>query len=147
MKNIVIVDIDGVLIEIDEYSKNIPSNPNDWEEYYKSVSDKPVFEMCKLIRIIFPFYRIVFCTGRMENQRQKTVSILEKNVIFGASKALLLMRKKLDLRPDIIVKPELLREAGIDFDDIAFVIEDRSCMVKKYRELGLICLQCADGEF
>jgi regulator of protease activity HflC (stomatin/prohibitin superfamily) len=40
-----------------------------------------------------------------------------------------------------------LREAGINFDDIAFIIEDRNLMVKKWRELGLICLQPFEGDF
>ena len=57
------------------------------------------------------------------------------------------MRKNNDHRHDIEVKPELLKEAGIKLDSIAFVLEDRNSMVKKWRELGLICLQVADGNF
>ena len=57
------------------------------------------------------------------------------------------MRKNNDHRHDSEVKPELLKEAGIKLDSIAFVLEDRNSMVKKWRELGLICLQVADGNF
>jgi hypothetical protein len=57
------------------------------------------------------------------------------------------MRKDGDLRSDTIVKPELIQEAGINFEDIAFVLEDRACMVKTYRELGLRVFQVDEGEF
>jgi hypothetical protein len=41
----------------------------------------------------------------------------------------------------------LLAKAGIPLDEIAFVLEDRNSMVKKWRELGLTCLQVAEGDF
>ena len=50
-------------------------------------------------------------------------------------------------RHDTVTKPELLKNAGIKLDSIAFVLEDRNVMVKKWRELGLICLQVAEGAF
>jgi acid phosphatase class B len=147
VKNIVIVDIDGVLIKIDEYSKNIPPDPSDWEEYYKNVEDYPIEEMCALVRNLIPCRRVIFCTGRSDAQRQKTSKLIEDNVAFMASRLLLLMRHDGDHRHDTEVKPELLSEAGINFDDIAFVIEDRNSMVKKWRELGLICMQPFEGDF
>jgi hypothetical protein len=57
------------------------------------------------------------------------------------------MRKNDDHRHDTEVKPELLRENGIGLETIAFVLEDRNSMVKKWRDLGLICLQVAEGDF
>ena len=59
----------------------------------------------------------------------------------------LLMRKDVDFRHDTIVKPELLEKEGIKLEDIAFVLEDRNSMVVKWREMGLICLQVAEGDF
>jgi len=40
-----------------------------------------------------------------------------------------------------------IEEAGIELDDIAFVLEDRDSMVAKFRELGVKCLQVAEGNF
>ena len=57
------------------------------------------------------------------------------------------MRKDVDFRHDTIVKPELLEKEGIKLEDIAFVLEDRNSMVAKWREMGLICLQVAEGDF
>lgn len=50
-----------------------------------------------------------------------------------------------DRRSDVIVKREMLRQ--FDRRKIAFVIEDRSRIVAMWRAEGLICLQCAPGEF
>ena len=36
---------------------------------------------------------------------------------------------------------------GLDFSDVAFILEDRDSMVKKWRDLGLTCLQVAYGDF
>ena len=59
----------------------------------------------------------------------------------------LVMRHNGDHRHDTIVKPECLEEARVSLDEIAFVLEDRDSMVKKWRSMGLICLQVAAGNF
>jgi hypothetical protein len=45
----------------------------------------------------------------------------------------------------VIVKREML--AGMDRSKILFVVEDRSGVVEMWRSEGLVCLQCAPGEF
>jgi len=46
---------------------------------------------------------------------------------------------------DTVVKREML--AGMDKSRIIFVVEDRSRVVEMWRSEGLVCLQCAPGEF
>lgn len=148
MKNIVIVDIDGTIAKIGERVKYLTVDPKDWDSFYNdSFKDEPIPEMCGLVRIIFNAYTIIFCTGRREKCRETTAQWLEEYVCLFAGKSVLLMRKDGDFRSDTIVKPELIREAGIGFNDIAFILEDRACMVKKWRELGVRCLQVEEGEF
>jgi hypothetical protein len=148
MKKIVICDIDGTISKIGDRVKYLKQVPKNWDSFYNDdFDDEPIKETCGLVRRIFPTYDIVFCTGRREKCRKKTSEWLEKNICLFADKVPLLMRKTGDLRSDTIVKPELIHEAGINFDDIAFVLEDRSCMVKKYRELGLTVFQVDEGEF
>ncbi len=55
------------------------------------------------------------------------------------------LRKSGDRRIDVIVKREML--AGIDETKVLFVVEDRNRVVEMWREEGLVCLQCAPGEF
>ena len=148
MKNIVIVDIDGTISKVGGRIKYLKQDPKDWDSFYNDCfEDEPIEEILLLVYRLWGKYEIVFCTGRREKCRFKTVRWLKKHVSNNFSKIKLLMRKDGDLRSDVEVKPELLREAGIKLEDIAFVIEDRSCMVKKYREMGLTVLQCAEGDF
>jgi hypothetical protein len=37
--------------------------------------------------------------------------------------------------------------AGIDKRKVLFVVEDRNRVVEMWRKEGLVCLQCAPGEF
>lgn len=161
MKDIVIVDIDGTISKVGDRLKYLHQDPPDWDSFYNNCfEDEPIREMLRLVYNLsyanyihiregtHNGYDIVFCTGRRECVRSKTVEWLKNHydkdfLLF----CMLLMRKDGDIRHDTEVKPELLREAGIDFNDIAFVIEDRSSMVKKWRELGLICLQPFEGDF
>jgi hypothetical protein len=55
------------------------------------------------------------------------------------------LRRDGDRRSDVIVKREML--AGIDKTQVLFVVEDRNRVVQMWRSEGLVCLQCAPGEF
>lgn len=147
MKNIVIVDIDGTISKVGDRLKYLKQTPPDWDSFYNDCfEDEPIHEIIQMVKALYMNgYTLVFCTGRRESVREVTELWLYKNVIMLRKP--LLMRKNKDYRHDTEVKPELLKEAGIDLNDIAFVLEDRSSMVKKWRELGLICLQVAEGDF
>jgi hypothetical protein len=153
-KNIVICDIDGTISKPGERLKYLKQEPKDWDSFYSDCfDDEPIREIIDLVSCLFQDYKVVFCTGRRECCREKTVRWLSKFGLVLLSRTCLnsgktlLMRKDGDLRPDVIVKPELIREAGIDFSDIAFIIEDRNCMVAEWRRLGLICIQPFEGDF
>jgi hypothetical protein len=154
-KNIVIVDIDGTISKPGERLKYLQQDPKDWDSFYADCfDDEPIPEMVELVKNlsfgegIDGLYEIIFCTGRRECVRDKTINWLYAHLdLYPMNDDELLMRKDGDLRPDAIVKPELIREAGIDFNDIAFVLEDRNSMVAEYRRLGLICLQPFNGDF
>ena len=57
---------------------------------------------------------------------------------------LLYMRKDGDTRPDYVIKPELVKDF---IDDIYMVFEDRDQVVKMWRDLGITCLQVANGDY
>ena len=150
-KQIVLVDIDGTVSKIGDRLKYIQTEPKDYDAFYNACSeDKPVEKITALIKILKSSYRIVFCTGRRESVRDKTISWIHQHVrvlLNGYTDNLLLMRKDRDFRSDTLVKPELLKKAGIELSDIVFVLEDRDSMVAKWRELGLTCLQVSEGAF
>jgi hypothetical protein len=149
-KNIVVVDIDGTLSRPGERLKYIKQEPKDWDAFYNDCfDDEPVGNIISLVHCIAQRYAIVFCTGRRSSVRDKTVAWLEKHlsISFLIPEYSLLMRPANDTRHDTDVKPELLEVAGYSPDKVAFILEDRSSMCKKWRELGYTCLQVADGDF
>lgn len=153
-QKIVIVDVDGTISKVGDRLKYLQQKPKNWDSFYSSCfEDEPIKDMCHLVdRMEYMGYFVYFCTGRRECVRAQTAKWISKNVFNEKISSIdvsgmLLMRKDGDKRHDTEAKPELLKEAGIDIKDIAFVLEDRNSMVKKWRDMGLICLQVAEGDF
>lgn len=147
MKNVVVFDIDGTIAEMGERKKLLLENPIDWEKFYEDAfDDNPIVEILELISGMYTIgYNIVFCTSRKEKSRKKTEEWLIKFApCFYYD---LLMRADDDNRPDDITKPEMLEKAGYTTENVLFIVEDRARVVKKWRELGFTCLQCAEGDF
>jgi len=57
------------------------------------------------------------------------------------------MRKTGDSRKDSIVKREIFEEHIKGKYRIQFVLDDRNQVVEMWRQLGLTCLQVAEGDF
>jgi hypothetical protein len=150
----IIIDIDGTIAKPGDRLKFIQGPNKDWDAFYEACfDDEPIMTIIELIRLLNRSYELVFCTGRRESVRTKTADWLLDHVYLNGGaptecmKAKLLMRANNDYRHDAIVKPELLKNAGIEVTDVAFILEDRNAMVTKWRELGFTCLQVADGDF
>lgn len=142
---IVIVDIDGTISKVGDRIKYLQEDNPDWDSFYKACfDDEPIEEICNLVLNISNKYIIVYCTGRSESVRDKTMKWLK---FYTMPSGLVLMRSNDDIRHDTEVKPELIKNAGIKLENIAFVLEDRNSMVKKWREMGLKCLQVAERDF
>ncbi len=139
----VIVDIDGTLATVGDRAAYLNKpNPN-WDAFYAcSFDDQPISTMITLVKHLSLNYTIVFCTGRREQVRKATTQWLLKH---GLKPTTLLMRANSDTRDDKLVKPELVKNANINLQHIAFVLEDKSTVVQQWRKLGLHCLQVADN--
>lgn len=156
MKTVIVVDIDGTIARVGDRLKHIQKDDPDWDSFYNECSeDEPIREVIDLVKEWSKKYLILYCTGRRESTREATKQWIAKWVhgdprILPVDKSLA-MRSNGDKRHDIKVKPEILKNAldnlGLRMDNIAFVLEDRNSMVKHWREMGLVCLQVADGDF
>jgi phosphoglycolate phosphatase-like HAD superfamily hydrolase len=148
-KNIVIVDIDGTLAMVGDRLKYLQQDKKDWDKFYEACyEDEPINEIVDLVgRLIYAEYKILYVTGRRESVRRKTLKWFKDKTYINVISSDLLMRKNNDYRHDTIIKPELIKEKGIDFKQIAFVLEDRNSVVKTWRDLGVKCLQVADSDF
>lgn len=141
---IVIFDIDGTLADVSERIHHVRKKPKDWNAFFAGMAqDKAIHSMVRLCNILYASgIQIVLCSGRSEEHRDETVKWLaEKGVKYHE----LLLRGDGDRRSDTVVKRELL--SRITKSKVLFVVEDRSRVVEMWRSEGLVCLQCAPGEF
>ena len=143
-EEIVIFDIDGTLADISKRRHHIQKKPKDWDAFFRGIpQDKAIKSIVRLCNILYESgVKILLCTGRREQDRPETVKWLAQN---GVQYHELILRRDDDRRSDVIVKREML--AGLDRSKILFVVEDRSGVVEMWRSEGLVCLQCAPGEF
>ena len=141
---IVIFDIDGTLADVSERIHHVKKKPKNWNAFFQGMAqDRAIHSMVRLCNILYASgIQIILCSGRSEEHREQTVEWLAKQ---GVNYHDLLLRKNNDRRSDIDVKRELL--ANLDKSKILFVVEDRSRVVEMWRSEGLVCLQCAPGEF
>lgn len=143
-EEIVIFDIDGTLADVSERIHHLRKKPKDWKAFFGGMAqDKAIHSMVRLCNLLYASgIRVLLCSGRSEEHRDETVAWLAEK---GVSYHTLLLRKDHDRRSDTIVKREML--AGVDKSKVLFVVEDRSRVVEMWRSEGLVCLQCAPGEF
>ena len=141
---IVIFDIDGTLADVSERIHHVRKKPKNWPAFFEGMAqDKAIHSMVRLCNILYASgIRIVLCSGRNEEHRAQTVEWLAGQ---GVKYHDLLLRRSNDRRSDTEVKRELL--GTLDKSKVLFVVEDRSRVVEMWRSEGLVCLQCAPGEF
>lgn len=149
LKKTILVDLDGTLTNCDHrvhflYPK--VGGKKDWKSFYEAMGDDEIHLWCHELMIAMQKqgYGIVFVTGRDENYRDLTTAWLEKhNVSYDE----LHMRKFGDHRDDYLVKEEIYNSEIKPRMNVLFVVDDRKSVVEKWRQLGLVCLQCAEGNF
>lgn len=151
MRKTVIVDIDGTICDISKRVIHLEQKtPKDWKSFKQNYYlDKPIQPILDLVKNLSVFYDIIFCTGRSESEREVTQDFLWAyyDADYNFTGHNIIMRKEGDKRPDYIVKPENIKKFGYTKSNIAFILEDRNSVVKKWRELGFTCLQVDEGNF
>lgn len=145
----VLVDIDGTLSILGDRLRHLGETPKNWDMFYaRCAEDLPDEPMINLVStLIESGTDVVFCTGRRESERQKTIMWLEHHLGTSVSNDSLLMRPDGDHRHDTVLKPELVVKAGWPINRIDFVLEDRDSVVAMWRSIGVKCLQVARGDF
>ncbi len=143
-RDIVIFDIDGTLADVSERIHHLKKKPKDWDAFFAGMAqDQALESMVRLCNILHAAgLRIILCSGRNEAYRGETIAWLAEQ---GVNYHDLRLRSDGDRRNDAIVKREML--VGIDKSRVLFVVEDRSRVVEMWRAEGLVCLQCAPGDF
>lgn len=146
MNKAIIVDIDGTLANCDHRKHFVEKKPKDWKSFYESAVVDEINLWCLDLIRKYEKYGcvIILVSGRPENYRQLTEKWLLWKVV---PIDFLFMRKEGDHRKDYIVKQEIYERKIKGKCDVLFVIDDRKQCVDMWRRLGLVCLQCAEGNF
>lgn len=133
MQSVILCDIDGTLAHHSERS------PYDWKRVGEDTVDDVVAD------ILEKYPHVVLISGRDGSCEAETVQWLGENNI---NYDLLIMRTPGDNRKDSIVKRELYDKFIKGTYQVLFVLDDRQQVVDMWRnELGLKCLQVAEGNF
>lgn len=139
-KQTVIVDLDGTIST---------KGDRGWYEYTKVLGDSPIENVISLVRMLHSNgVKVVFCTGREDSCMKQSIEWIRKHVFMtDLAPVEIYMRPSGDRRPDFVVKKELYYNNIEPRHDVWFVLDDRSSVVKMWREIGLICLQVAEGNY
>jgi hypothetical protein len=132
----VICDLDGTL------AIHVARGPYEEEKCDTDAVDRHVNMVLEALK--YAGHEIIFLSGRKDKVREKTQNWLEDH---GWDKETLLMRKTEDNRNDAIVKNEIFDEHIRGNYNVVCVLDDRDRVVKRWRELGLKCLQVNYGNF
>ncbi len=125
---IVLYDVDGTLCD----STGVRS-PYDES---RVLLDKPYPQIVAMAKKDYETKNLFIVSGRHDSCGDDTVEWME---MFGVKFDLILMRRTKDNRHDTIIKEEILNEilAVFDLKQIEYVVDDRPCMVRAWRRLGL----------
>lgn len=149
MKQLAIIcDLDGTLCNVDHRRHFLDETPPDWKSFNESCVTDKMNRWCAILlqRMRGGFYpcQILLVSGRDEEYRPHTEEWLEQFDIWHNG---LFMRKVGDDRPDEVIKEEIYRTHIQPHYDVLFVVDDRKKVVDMWRRIGLVCLQCAEGNF
>jgi len=104
--------------------------------------NEPVVETVKLF--YQAGYKIIFCSGRMNSDREPTVRFIEKHS--PGMEYELFMRKTGDTRSDDIIKKEIFENDIKPKYNVRLVIDDRLSVCRLWNSLGLNLFRVGDPD-
>ncbi len=149
MTDAILVDIDGTVAKIEHRLHFIQGEKRDWPAFHDAcIADEPIAPVVHAVRalVMSSSANVIFVTGRPESHRSQTFSWIRKHV-FEVSPPLYMRPTGPPYRPSHAVKRDLLAQIRADGFNPTIAIDDRNQDAAMYRSEGLICLQCADGDY
>lgn len=154
-KYLYIFDLDGTLALTDHRTHLLANKENDpecWRRFYAACDkDTPCPQVLELMETLRRNgHDVIILSGRSDEVRDKTEAWLVNYTSFTKEELdhCLIMRKEGDHRTDIVLKEEFLKKLpDADRNRLTGVFEDRSSVVKMWRDNGVQCYQVAYGNF
>lgn len=146
MNKAILIDLDGTLTDF-EHRRHL-FEKKQMIEFYSELGNDSVNEWCRelIIAMKKQSYQIIYVTARPFEYKAATISwMIEHDIPHG-----LLLTSPYNLqtkKPDETIKKELYETRIKEKYDVLFVIDDRSKVVRNWRELGLVCLQPYPGDY
>lgn len=136
----VIVDLDGTL------AKMKGRGPFEWEKVGQDELHRDVLELVRLVAVGGNERTVhtIICSGRDAVCRPQTEAWLKTH---GVDYHALYMRPKGSREKDSDLKRWIYHSHIQGRYNVLYVIDDRDQVVRMWRDLGLRCLQVADGNF
>jgi hypothetical protein len=146
MQNAIIIDLDGTLCDVEHRAHHVQGGKKNWVQFNQLLIHDTLnhwcFELMRAMRALD--YKIILLTGRGDENRLPTEEWLSKHKVIYDH---LYMRAILDYREDADVKEDIFVQQIQNNYQVLFVVDDRKSVVGRWRELKLVCLQCAPGNF
>jgi len=145
-----LMDIDGCLSSCDHRIDHLLKD-GDYEKYLSlSHLDTPIPQGVYFYRLLFedPNVLPVFITARGEDQREMTVSQIQKFVfphLVDGKDFELWMRPVGDKRHDYDLKIWHLESRNLTPENIFIAFDDRQVICEAYRKFGIVAYQTATG--
>ncbi|WP_424988793.1 HAD family acid phosphatase [Microbulbifer sp. S227A] len=145
----VVFDVDGTLAEFDadRLGHLVHGQEKHWDAFHAAMADAGVIApIAKLMRRLKDSGEtVLICSGRPEGWAAHTIAWLRKHDL--PFDGIYLRASDQDHASDPEVKRRALRDMQADGFTPWLVIDDRSSVVEAWRGEGLVCLQCAPGDF
>jgi phosphoserine phosphatase len=152
----VIFDLDGTLADIELRRKKALKDNGEihWGVFFDPRNidlDSPVESIVTLYHVfrLQSGFKTVIFSGRSDITKDATEKWFRRHYIVLPD--IFIMRRDGDFTPDQDLKKqwleELLETEKISKNQILFVVDDRNKVVNMWREEGLTCLHCAEGDF
>ena len=162
----IIFDVDGTLMNVEKrvsFAKKHKKDTDrvmDWDIFLDPMVmlefDTPNRDVIGVVKALYKsdyeedvsnnnyFNQIIITSARNERHRDVTIKQLE---FAGIKYSAMYLRDDGDMRPDDIVKEELLGKIRADGYNPTVAFDDRNQVVNKWRELGINCYQVRSGDF
>lgn len=144
-----VCDLDGTLCN-EDHRRPITTGTGwgekEYNEYYAEMhKDTPYRHIQEIIKRFSEDHEIIFVTGRPDKYIEATTNWL--NTHLPDIKYKLIMRKDGNYDCDTVVKTKIYNELIKPNYNVMFVLEDRTRVVKMWRDLGVPCLQVQQSDF